>query len=409
VNAPVDCCIVGGGPAGMMLGLLMARAGLAVTVLESQPDFDRDFRGDTVHASTLEVLDQIALADQALEIPHSRLKHMLIHTPTETIELVDFGNLPSRFPYIAIMPQAEFLEFLCREAERYPNFRCLRNAPVQALVEAVDQSGQRRIDGVRYGRGDDLTTLHASLTVAADGRFSRLRKLAGVQAVESTAPMDVCWFRLSRRPDDGHETGGFFTGQGRLLVCIPRGEQWQIGYVFPKGDFAQVRGAGLAAFRDSLRATAPWLGERTDEISGFSDLHLLKVKADRLRRWHQPGLLFIGDAAHIMTPVGGVGINVAIADAVETANVLANPEAPALASGPPPDELLARIQRRREWPTRIVQAVQARIQQVLVERALADRPFELPGIARLALTTPGLRQLPLRVFAFGASRTRLRL
>ena len=400
----VDCCIVGGGPAGMMLSLLLARAGLEVTVLESQPDFDRDFRGDTLHASTLEVLDQISLADRALQIPHSRLKHLSITTPEQTFQLVDFTRLKSRYPYIAVMPQAPFLDFLCAEAERYPGFRCLRKAPVQQLIEARGQ-----VVGVEYRQDGASHSLHASLTVAADGRFSRLRNLAAVTAIDRAAPMDVCWFRVSRLDRDGQDSGGFFVGHGRMLVCIPRGDQWQLGYVFPKGDFREVRAAGLAAFHASLLATAPWLGDRVYEVGDFQDLHLLNVTADSLASWHKPGLLFIGDAAHVMSPVGGIGINFAIADAVEVANVLAHPDHPLLAEGPPPATALAEIQQRRTRPTRIAQFVQTRIQDVLVRRALTDKPFDLPLPVRLMLATPGLRALPLRLFAFGVSRTRLQL
>jgi 2-polyprenyl-6-methoxyphenol hydroxylase-like FAD-dependent oxidoreductase len=388
----------------MMLGLLLARQGLEVTVLESQPDFDRDFRGDTVHASTLEVLDQIGLADRALEIPHSLLKHTSITTPEQTIQLVDFARLKSRFPYIAIMPQALFLDFLCAEAERFPGFRCLRKAPVQKLIEA-----QGQIVGVEYRQDNSVHSLHASLTVAADGRFSRLRTLAAMTPIDRAAPMDVCWFRVSRQDLDGEDSGGFFIGHGRMLVCIPRGDQWQLGYVFPKGDFREVRAAGLAAFHTSLLATAPWLGDRVYEVGDFKDLHLLNVKADSLSSWHKPGLLFIGDAAHVMSPVGGIGINFAIADAVEVANVLAQPDHPLLAAGPPPAQALQEIQRRRARPTRIAQFVQTRIQEVLIGRALTDKPFDLPPPVRLLLATPGLRQLPLRLFAFGISRTRLQL
>lgn len=400
----VDCCIVGGGPAGMVLGLLLARVGLSATVLESQPDFDRDFRGDTLHASTLEMLDQIGLAERALAIPHAELRQMTIHAGDEHFQIADFSRLPSRYPFIAIMPQSEFLEFLCTEAERHPGFRCLRSAPVTALVE---DSG--RVAGVRFRHGGDEHVQRAKLVVAADGRFSRVRKLARVEAEERAAPMDVCWFRLPRRPEDGHHSGGFFVGGGRLLISIPRAVEWQIGYVFPKGDFGEVRSAGVDAFRAGIAATAPWLADRLDAIADFSDVHLLNVKADCLRTWHRPGLLFIGDAAHVMSPVGGIGINAAISDAVETANVLAHPDHPQLAGDPPEEAALAEIQRRRARPTRIIQTVQARIQDLLVARALADRTFTIPMPIRLLLSVPGIRQLPIRTFALGVSRTRLAL
>lgn len=400
----VDCCIVGGGPAGMVLALLLARTGLTVTILESQPDFDRDFRGDTLHASTLEVLEQIGLAEQALSIPHGTLRQLSVHTGSSHYVLADFSRLRSRYPYIAIMPQADFLEFLCAEAERYPGFRCLRSAPVTGLIE-----DDGRVSGVRYQTHGAEHSLRAGLVVAADGRFSRLRRMAGMTAQPRAAPMDVCWFRLPRRAADGHDAGGFFIGGGRMLITIPRAENWQVGYVFPKGDFGELRAAGLDAFRSAVATSAPWLADRVAGIADFADVHLLNVKADCLDSWHRPGLLFIGDAAHVMSPVGGVGINAAIADAVEAANVLAHPDHPVLADGPPVPALLAEIQRRRQRATRIIQAVQSRIQAVLVARALRDEPFELPKSLRVLLAIPGIRQLPIRVFALGVTRTRLEL
>lgn len=402
MTGSVDCAIVGGGPAGMVLGLLLVRAGLRVTVLESQPDFDRDFRGDTVHASTLEMLDQISLAEKALAIPHSKLRRLSLNTPEKTLQLVDLGVLRSRFPYVAIMPQADFLEFLCTEAERYPGFRCLRGAAVHQLLEE-----EGRVAGVRYRQEGEDSALKASLTVAADGRFSRLRRLSGMEAVERAAPMDVCWFRLERLHSDGHDSGAFFISGGRMLIFIPRGGQWQLGYVFPKGNFNEVKAAGIDAFRDSLVATAPWLSDRVRALDDFSQVHLLNVKADCLKCWHRPGLLFIGDAAHVMSPVGGVGINIAIADAIEAANLLAHPDTPLLAEGPPQEGVLARFEARRKRPVRIVQASQSRMQELIVARALTDTPFDLPPLVKLLIRTPGLRQLPLRVLALGVSRSRL--
>jgi len=400
----VDCAIVGGGPAGMMLGVLLARVGLSVTVLEAQPDFDRDFRGDTLHASTLEVLEQIGLADRVLALPHTTLRQLSVQTAQSRYVLADFSRLRSRYPYVAIMPQTDFLEFLCAEGTRYPGFRCLRSAPVTGILE-----DNGRVSGVRFRQDGTERTLPASLVVAADGRFSRLRRLAHMAAQGRAAPMDVCWFRLPRRETDGNDSGGFFIGGGRMLITLPRSGSWQVGYVFPKGDFAEVRAAGLAAFRASVAETAPWLADRVDGIEDFAGVHLLNVQADCLRTWHRPGMLFIGDAAHVMSPVGGVGINTAIADAVETANVLAHPDHPRLADGPPGEAALAEIQRRRMRATRIIQAVQSRIQEVLVRRALADRAFEVPGPLRFLLAVPGIRQIPIRIFALGLTRTRLRV
>jgi 2-polyprenyl-6-methoxyphenol hydroxylase-like FAD-dependent oxidoreductase len=387
----------------MILGLLLARVGLRVTVLESQPDFDRDFRGDTLHASTLEMLDQIGLAGPVLEIPHAKLREMSLNAGERSFRLADFSRLPSDFPYIAIMSQAEFLEFIAREAGRYTGFSCLTNAAVTDLEQT-----NGRVTGVHYRHGGSTHLLEAGLVVAADGRFSRVRKIAGLTAEERAAPMDVAWFRLPRLPEDGFDAGVFFIGHGRMLICIPRVSEWQIGYVFPKGDFQQVRERGIEAFRADIASTVPWLADRSASINDFSDVHLLNVKADCLREWHQDGLLLIGDAAHVMSPVGGVGINAAISDAVEAANVLAyEGHTPLLAAGPPDRQVLARIQKRRNRPTRIIQAVQSRVQSLLVARALTAEAFEIPAPARLLFQTPGIRQLPIRVFALGVSRTRL--
>jgi 2-polyprenyl-6-methoxyphenol hydroxylase-like FAD-dependent oxidoreductase len=387
----------------MVLGLLLARVGLSVTVLESQPDFDRDFRGDTLHASTLEMLNQIGLADRVLELPHVKLREMSLNAGDRSFQLADFGRLPSPYPYIAIMPQADFLEFIASEASRHPGFSCLTNA---AVVDIEQSDG--RVVGVRYRRAGMEQKLRANLVVAADGRFSRLRKLAGLTAEERAAPMDVCWFRLPRRDEDGFEAGGFFIGHGRMLICIPRVGEWQIGYVFPKGDFHEVRERGITQFRADIASTVPWLADRSAGIEDFSDVHLLNVKADCLPVWHKNGLLLIGDAAHVMSPVGGVGINAAISDAVEAANVLGyEGVTPLLAAGPPEESVLARIQQRRARPTRIIQAVQSRVQTLLVERALSGDAFEIPAPARILFRTPGLRQLPIRIFALGVSRTRL--
>jgi 2-polyprenyl-6-methoxyphenol hydroxylase-like FAD-dependent oxidoreductase len=374
------CCIVGAGPAGMFLALLLARRGVTVTVLELHRDLDRDFRGDTVHASTLEVLDQIGLADRLLALPHAKMRQVTLHTAARTLELVDFSRLKTRFPYVMVMPQVVFLNYLHEQAKSYPGFRCVLGA-----------------------QGEEHE-LRADLVIAADGRFSRLRKLAGLEAESLSPPMDVCWFRLPREASDGHEAGGFFVGQGRMLIALPRSDEWQIGYVFPKGDFKTLRESGIQAFRDSIAATAPWLAGRTDVIHGWERVHLLTVSSDRLPTWHRPGLLCIGDAAHVMSPVGGVGINAAIGDAVEAANVLTRPLLDAVAPG---EAALAEVQRRREVPTRIIQGLQARIQDTVVSRALRDEEFHLPLPARLILATPGLRNLPPRIFAQGIKPLRL--
>lgn len=400
-----DCCIVGGGPAGLMLGLLLARVGLQVTVLERFANFDRDFRGDTLHASTLEVLDQLGLADAVLALPHSKLRTLAVQTPQKSIDLVSLDGLPTKYPYVAIMPQAEFLEFLCAQAEQYPNFRCIRGASAQALL--AGEGSQELVTGVSYRHNEESFELKAKLTVATDGRFSRLRKLSGLKAKKSAPPMDVCWLRLPRLPGDGFESGGFFVGHGRMLVCLPRPDVWQFGYVMVKGSYAQLQEEGLAAFRQSLSELAGWLGNRVDLIQQWDALHLLNIQSDCLERWYQPGLLMLGDAAHVMSPVGGVGINMAIGDAVEAANVLANPKAPALAQETLDTALLAQVQKRRMLATRIIQRFQATVQNRVVKRALRDEPFDLPWFAKCILAVPVLSNIPRRVLALGFPKARL--
>lgn len=388
-----------------MLGLLMARVGLQVTVLERYANFDRDFRGDTVHASTLEVLDQLGLADAVLALPHSKLRKLGVQTPHKSIDLVSFDGLPTKYPYVAIMPQAQFLELLCAQAELYPNFRCIRGASAQALLGGT--SPQESVVGVTYRHNEESFELNAKLTVAADGRFSRLRKLSGLKAKKSAPPMDVCWLRLPRLPGDGFDSGGFFVGHGRMLVCLPRPDAWQLGYVVVKGSYAQLQEEGLPAFRESLLQLAGWLGKRVDLIQQWDRLHLLNIQSDCLERWYKPGLLMLGDAAHVMSPVGGVGINMAIADAVEAANVLANPDGPALAQASVDTALLARVQKRRMLATGIIQRFQATVQDQVVKRALRDEPFDLPWFAKLVLAVPWLNRIPRRVLALGFPKARL--
>lgn len=403
----LDCCIVGAGPAGLMLGLLMARAGLQVTVLERFANFDRDFRGDTVHASTLEVLDQLGLAEKVLALPHSKLRKLGVQTPEKSIEIVSFDGLPTKFPYVAIMPQAQFLEFLCAEAECYPNFRCIRGASAQALLE--DDGPDAAVTGVSYRCNEETVELKAKLTVATDGRFSRLRKLSGLKAKKLAPPMDVCWMRLPRLPGDGFDSGGFFVGGGRMLVCLPRPDSWQLGYVLAKGSYQELQEQGLPALRESLLELAEWLGTRVELLQAWDTVHLLNIQSDCLERWYKPGLLMLGDSAHVMSPVGGVGINMAIADAVEAANVLANPQDPALAKEAVGTALLAEVQRRRMLATRIIQRFQVTVQDQMVKRALREEPFDLPWFAKLVLAVPALSRIPRRVLALGFPQARLEI
>jgi 2-polyprenyl-6-methoxyphenol hydroxylase-like FAD-dependent oxidoreductase len=388
----IDCCIAGGGPAGAVLALLLARQGVPVLLLEEHKDFDRDFRGDTIHPSVLQVMDEIGLADRLLQLPHTEMHTMSLETGTGTVTPVDFRRLKTRYPYIMMVPQVDFLNFITKEAGRYPQFHLRMNARVEELIE---EGGVIR--GVRYRGADGRHEVRARLTVGADGRFSRLRKLAGLAPIASSPPMDVLWFRLPRRPGDAEEAGVRF-GAGRLGILLNRFDYWQVGYVIAKGTYQPLRGAGIAAFRAQVAELFPELRDRVDAIHDWKDISLLSVESSRLARWYRPGLLLIGDAAHVMTPVGGVGINYAIQDAVVAANVLG----PRFRQGRLRPRDLAAVQRRREWPTRIIQAAQAAVQERLLGEALQSTDqFQLPRIAGVLLGIPLLRNLPARFIAFG--------
>ena len=390
-----SCCIVGGGPAGMVLALLLARRGVAVVLLEEHEDFDRDFRGDTLHPSTMELMDQLGLAERLLQRRHAKIRSVGFTTPQGPAFAVDLGRLRTKYPYVTVMPQADFLAFLAAEAARYPSLRLVMGAAVQELV--VDQGGVR---GVRYRARDGWHEVRAPLTVGADGRFSRVRRLAGFEPVSSSPSIDVLWFRLPRRPDDP-EGGGGRMGNGHILVLLDRGEQWQLAYVIPKGGFRALREAGIVSVRDAVAQLAPELADRVGELRDWRQVSVLSVESSRLRRWYRPGLLLIGDAAHVMSPVGGVGINYAIQDAVEAANVLSGP----LLAGRLRLADLAAVQRRREWPTRVMQAIQNLIQSRVLSPALASgQSFRPPGALRL----PVVQDLAARVMGLGVWPARLR-
>jgi 2-polyprenyl-6-methoxyphenol hydroxylase-like FAD-dependent oxidoreductase len=395
-----DCCVVGAGPAGMMLSLLLARQGINTFLLESHKDFDRDFRGDTIHPSTLEILDQIDLAEPLHQLPHGKLRALKVHTPGGVTTLIDLHRLRTKFPYIMMLPQARFLDFLATEARQYPDFHLQLGANVQRLVEV-----EGRVVGVRY-RGEDSQwhEVRAPLVVGCDGRFSKLRSLAGLEAEKTSPPMDVVWLRLSQRPTDPHDEGAFYISGGHLVVILSRGDHLQIGYVILKGGYPQMRAGGIETLRQSLAAIVPWLADRVDELKDWKQISVLSVESSLLPRWQRDGLLFIGDAAHVMTPVGGVGINYAIQDAVETANLLAA----ALKRGQVSLEELAAVQRVRERPTRMIQAFQRFMQRQIVNHALADdKPFRLPLAMRLMANLPLLRDIPARMVAFGPRRVRV--
>ena len=313
------CVIVGAGPAGTILALLLARSGLPVTLLEAHLDFDREFRGDTIHPSVLGILGQLGLVDHLLELRHSKVRHVTVQTAAGAFTPIDFRGIPARYPYIALLPQTEFLRFITDEAARYPGFRLEMGARVQELVE---EDGIAKGVRIRTGEGD--RDLRAPLIVAADGRFSTVRRLAGMEAIATAPPMDVLWFRLPKVPGDPEDEGGLGRiGQGHILILLDRWDYWQVGYVIPKDGYRQIRESGIETFRQAVAVLAPEFTDRLNTITEWQDISFLSVTSDRLPRWYRPGLLFIGDAAHTMSPMGGVGINYAIQDAVEAANVLA--------------------------------------------------------------------------------------
>jgi len=393
------CCIVGGGPAGVVLGLLLARAGVDVTLLEAHQDFDRDFRGDTIHPSTLEVLDQLGLADKLHDFPHGKLRAMRIVTPAGTQTMAEFRRIKTRFPYVMLLPQAQLLAFLAAEADKSPHFQLVFGANVQRLVER-----DGAIQGIRYRGGDDLWhEVRSALVVACDGRFSKVRSLAGLEPIKNSPSIDIIWCRVSRRPGDPQDEGAFHIHGGHMAVLLSRADHWQIGYVIVKGDFQKLRSSGIEVFQQCLAALVPWLADRIGELADWKQVAVLSVESSRLVCWHKPGLLLIGDAAHVMTPVGGVGINCAIQDAVEAANLLAAP----LLRGKVTESDLAAVQRRRERPTRVIQAFQRFMQRMIINNALAgDRPFRLPLAARIFMKLPLIRDLPTRLLAFGLHRVR---
>jgi 2-polyprenyl-6-methoxyphenol hydroxylase-like FAD-dependent oxidoreductase len=389
------CCIVGGGPGGAVLALLLARKGVRVTLLEAHEDFDRDFRGDTLHPSVLELMDELGLAERLHEFPHAKIHSGALMTTQGSIPLADFRRLKTRYPYIMMLPQKDFLAFIVEEAKRYPSFQLTMGARVEELIE---EGGVVR--GVRYEKDGRLHEVRAALTVAADGRGSRLRHLGGFEQVKTSPPMDILWFRIPREKEDPDGGVAFFRG-GRMIVMLNRGEQWQAAYVILKGSFREVRAAGVDALRQSLAEVAPQYAERFGSLHDWKQVSMLSVESSRVTRWFKPGLLLIGDAAHVMSPVGGVGINYAIQDAVAAANVLAEP----LGKGEVSTDDLREVQRRRELPTRLIQAVQTGIQKRIITAALnPDKPFRVPFALRLLLSIPGLRDLPARVIGFGFRR-----
>ena len=386
------CCVIGCGPAGAMLGLMLAQEDVDVLVLEKHADFLRDFRGDTLHPSTMEIMEELDLADGLLELEHTKAPKIEARLPAGTVTVADLGHLKTRYPYITFMPQWDFLDYVTGEAKRHPNFRLEMEAEAKDLIL---EDGIVR--GVRYETPEGPREARALLTVAADGRSSPFREQAGLKMVSTSPPIDVLWFRLSRRDGDPEDTFGY-AGGGRFMAVINRGEYWQIAYIIRKGEYESVREAGLEAFRRSVGETIPEFASRTGELQDWEAVKLLSVQADRLRRWHGPGLLCIGDAAHAMSPVGGVGINLAIADAVATANALAGP----LGEGRVRSRDLMAVQLRRELPTRTIQAFQSVAQRRVISSSLGPGGApSLPAPARALLSLRPVRDLPARFIAFG--------
>jgi len=381
----VDCVIAGCGPAGAGLGLLLARAGLRVTVVEKHGDFLRDFRGDTIHASTLTLLDELGLGDEFARLDQERIAEVRVAVGDREWSLADFRRIPGRHREIALMPQWDFLDFVTRHAAGYPGFRLLMETEATGLT--VERG---RVTGLTVSGG----AIPATLTVAADGRSSTVRRAARLPVRAYDAPMDVLWFRLSRRESDVVRTAGR-VAPGRLLIRIDRGDYWQVGYVIEKGGYQRLRAAGLAAFRSDLATLEPALADRVDELGSWSDVSVLEVRVDRLRRWHRPGLLCIGDAAHAMSPVGGVGINLAVQDAVAAANLLVRP----LRTGTLSERDLARVQRRRALPAAVTQAGQRAIHRRIVAPLLdGGAP---PAPVRMLERFPALQAIPAYLLAIG--------
>jgi 2-polyprenyl-6-methoxyphenol hydroxylase-like FAD-dependent oxidoreductase len=388
------CCIAGGGPAGMMLGFLLARAGVDVAVLEKYPDFFRDFRGDTVHPSTLELMYELGVLDDFLKLPHQKVEMLTAQVGAEHLTMVDFRHLPTHCKYIALMPQWDFLNFLAEHGKRYKTFDLHMKTEATDLIE---EGG--RIVGLRAKGPDGMLTIRADLVVGCDGRHSTVREKAGLQSRDYGAPMDVLWFRMSRKQTDTTDTFGHIEA-GKMMIMLDRGDYWQCAYVIPKGVVEKVQSEGLEAFRKRVTDMSPFLADRVGELKTWDDIKLLSAAVDRLQRWWRPGLICIGDAAHAMSPIGGVGINMAVQDAVAAANRLAGP----LKNGTMTIDDLDAIQQRRTLPVRFTQWLQLTIQKRIISRVLGmesqQRP-KPPLFFKLFNIFPVLRRIPARLLGVG--------
>ena len=392
------CCVAGGGPAGMMLGFLLARAGVDVVVFEKHADFLRDFRGDTIHSSTLEIMHELSMLDDFLRLPHQKARVLDAQFGDTAMTFADFTHLPTHCKFLAFMPQWDFLNFIAQRALSYPSFHLRMSAEVTDLVEEAG-----RIAGARVTTSNGPFEVRANLVVGADGRGSLVREKAGLKVKEFGAPMDVLWLRLRRTPGDPEETTGRID-VGHIFIMINRGDNWQLGFVIPKGTSEQVRERGMPAFRETIIRLAPFLRDRVSDLRDWNEVKLLTVRIDRLSQWYRSGLLCIGDAAHAMSPVGGVGINLAIQDAVAAANILAAP----LREGRVADSDLRQVQKRRALPTRLTQSLQLAIQNRVIKRTLERRSLESetkklapPLMLRLVKRFPAIQRLNARLVGLG--------
>ena len=385
------CVIAGGGPAGIMAGYLLARASVPVIVLEKHADFFRDFRGDTIHPSTLELMYELGLLDEFLKQPHQEVRELRAVVNGQVVPIADFTSLPTHCKFIAFMPQWDFLNFLSTHAKRFPSFQLLMQHEVVDLI-----FDQQRVTGVRVKTPHGELEIFADLIIGADGRHSIIQTRAGLVRHDFGVPIDVLWMRISKKPDDPQQSFGFFQ-RGKLLVLLDRGDYWQCGFVIPKGGFDEIRARGLQQFQNSIVSFAGFLRDRVAELDDWSQIRFFTVQINRLRDWCRDGLLCIGDSAHAMSPAGGVGINLAIQDAVATANLLAGK----LRTGPVSVDDLRKVQARREWPTRLIQAMQVFIHRNLVTGQTSQHKDSLPIVFRLLKWFPILRQIPARFIGIG--------